>query len=79
MTSYNSSSVYRGGGPQSGGGVAIISLPIRTSSPCSRIFMTPSLQMKSFNMSHTARMWHTEPANTKKWNTECMYFRLLKE
>ena len=27
MTSFNSSSVYRGGGPQSGGGVVIISLP----------------------------------------------------
>lgn len=31
------------------------------------------------SMSHTATMWHTEPASTKKWNTECIYRRLLNE
>ena len=33
----------------------------------------------SISTSQTAMMWQTEPASTKKWNTECMYFVLLKE
>ena len=24
------------------------------------------------SMSHTAMIWQTEPASTKKWNTECI-------
>lgn len=31
------------------------------------------------SMSHTAMMWHTLPAKTKKWNTVCMNRRLRRQ
>ena len=31
------------------------------------------------SMSHTAMMWHTLPASTKKWNTVCMNRRLRRQ
>ncbi len=33
----------------------------------------------SMSTSQTATIWQTEPARTKKWKTECMYFFLFSE
>lgn len=42
-----------------------------------RAYKELEAQGKSISTSHTAMMWQTEPARTKKWNTVCMYFFLL--